>query len=375
MATGNLNEVKQALRRHRDGLRDLLRLEEIPDLSASSGDLERLEKERTEPLAGEKVTVWAIQADQDVQTRQALPSWVSGPIQRASARWLEEHKVWQTKIAQRAAEGKELTDRMSTQFEAWKQEKREIRLLFNREKKSLVTSIRKNADVSKMRKQLFSLEISMSPDPSQVQVRAGSGKAFQLVVLQGAALHDSPVPAELDQGLAPGALQLQEPEVESGGESDENMEARDGLMDEQEALQVEEAAILEDDDVEVLGFSDEEENMQSMMEGTGFIRVKNFNHREAYRKLQSLNLTLLPQGGIHLSYHCSTRTWTGYYPEVKAKELCFTHGGRTLRTEAESLLLVIRNLLKLHTERFPRDALWRGQYQKVLDALATQAYL
>ena len=235
MATGNLNEVKQALRRHRDGLRDLLRLEEIPDLSASSGDLERLEKERTEPLAGEKVTVWAI--------------------------------------------------------------------------------------------------------------------------------------------LAPGALQLQEPEVESGGESDENMEARDGLMDEQEALQVEEAAILEDDDVEVLGFSDEEENMQSMMEGTGFIRVKNFNHREAYRKLQSLNLMLLPQGGVHLSYHCSTRTWTGYYPEVKAKELCFTHGGRTLRTEAESLLLVIRNLLKLHTERFPRDALWRGQYQKVLDALATQAYL
>ena len=158
----------------------------------------------------------------------------------------------------------------------------------------------------------------------------------------------------------------------------EPSEPPDGAVDdEHEAILAEEAALEAMEECgreEVLGFSSSEEELPAMVPA-GATRVKSFSHRAAYQKLESLGLVALPPGGLHLSYHTSTRTWTGYHPVQGSKNLCFTHGGELKRTEGECLLLVIRGLLKLHLDRFPRDPMWKAQYEKVLNVLATKGDL
>lgn len=377
--SGSVAAVKQCLKRHRNSMQQILQLDQLPDQSLDENERAQMQMLRNEPMEGERHMIWAIQSGSDEQTRQALPSWMCEPIRRYTAKWLEEHKSWQLKISRRAAEGKNLTERMQKLYTDWQEEKKTIRLLFNKVKQCEVTTVRKNADVARMRRELFSIDIEMSPEASLVKLKAGGGNSFKLVVLLGAAQpgieNENAVPSSLDQGLAEGALRsVDQAEEALLADSDEEMEAKDGFLDEQEALVTEAAALEGSGHEEVLGFSSEEEELRNLVP-PGYVRVKAFHHRPAYCKLEALGLVALPPGGIHISYHSGSRTWSGYHPDKGSKELCYTHSGTTRRTEAEALLLVIRGLLKLYMDKHPRDGMWRLQHDRVVEALATEAYL
>eukprot|EP00438_Fugacium_kawagutii_P004289 Skav204001 [mRNA] locus=scaffold1114:82733:83419:+ [translate_table: standard] len=228
---------------------------------------------------------------------------------------------------------------------------------------------------------MFSLVVHMSISPQDLLIQAGNGDARRLVVLQGKAkmCEDEQALGFLDQGLEENALEhLEKPWEEENQEEDDGCEDH-GVLDEEQAMveqeeQISHAHAEASDLEEVLAFSSEEEGLADMVKKP-FVRVKSFQHREAYKSLEARGLVLLPQGGVHISYHKSTRAWTGFYRGQKAEGLCYTHGGTTKRTETEALLKVIMGILKAHVAQFPRDGLWRAQLEKVKHAEATIANL
>eukprot|EP00435_Cladocopium_sp_Y103_P043619 s1634_g12.t1 len=149
------------------------------------------------------------------------------------------------------------------------------------------------------------------------------------------------------------------------------MDEIDGQGDEQEALLQEELRLVngdQNDHEEVLAYSSEEEDFDSFINNS-FIRVKNFFHRESYRKLHERGLVALPPSGCHISYHVGGRQWTGYY-KGSSQGMCYSHGGSTKRSECEALLMCIKAVLIAYTTENRRDVAWKSQLDKVLDAEA-----
>lgn len=318
-------------------------------------------------------------------SRLVLPAWISKPIERAVARWVDEHQTWQERIQKRHMEGKELTAAVKRQYDMWCSERCEEHFLFSRVTCSLAPAPRKNANMERLKREMFSLVVHMSINPQDLLIQAGNGDARRLVVLQGKAkmCEDELALGFLDQGLEENALEhlekaSEDKEDQEEDDGDENGEDH-GFLDEENALVEQEGMIsnahAEASDLEeVLAFSSEEEGLADMVDRP-FVRVKSFQRREAYKSLEARGLMLLPQGGVHISYHKSTRAWTGFYRGQKAEGLCYTHGGKTKRTEGECLLKVIKGILEAHVAQFPRDRLWKAQLEKVKNAEATIAKL
>ncbi|CAK9115304.1 unnamed protein product [Durusdinium trenchii] len=315
--------------------------------------------------------------DNDVGTRQTLPGWISGPIEREVAKWVEEHHKWISKIDARCAEGKELTPSIKVQYDRWCSDSKEKQLLFSKKTCSLAGRIRKNANQERLRRELFSLVIFMSSDPTELLVQAGSGEARRLVLLEG--MPQSPnLPDFIDQGLAEGAIAaaLEQGKHEQEEDRDEGDVELEGWIDEQNAIMEQDALCDGGSDLEeILAFSDEEEGLAEVIPSGKYVAVKSFHHRPVFKSLEEKGLTHLPQGGVHISYHKTSRTWSGYYPGRESSGLCYTHGGKTKRTEGEALVKAIKGVLSAHLEKYPRDRMWRAQYDKVVKYEATCASL
>lgn len=189
--------------------------------------------------------------------------------------------------------------------------------------------------------------------------------------MQGEPNAESEVPNILDQ--RPTAQQVQDAlDHQLEEDVDETVCSEDGYDETALELQEQHAQLEQEMDLEeIMAESSEEELLQEAFAGK-HKRVKTFQHREAYRKLQDRGLVDIPSviPGVFLGCHGTSRAWQGWLPDFHSG-LSYTWGGATGRTEPEALLRVIQSLLECHCKRFPKDKLWPLQLEKVQHAAAT----
>lgn len=369
--TGNEDKVRECMNRAKNSMQSILQLSELPNLAADPNELEELDIMRHSPLQDEEQLHRAVQVDGNVETRQALPRWLSRRIERSISKWTDEHSARMDKIDERMHIGKNLTPAMQSKFERWNQDRGSCQFLFSKKRQCQITSIRSDANVRKMENELLSVQVAFSTDPSELLLKASNGEAKRLVLLRGTPCQDGAVPSFLDQKPSQAELQTiwteeneqEEPEAEGDAEID-------GHADQEEAMLEEDRA----DNLEVTGEfmadSSEEEIVRETVP-SGFTRVKSFFHREAYKKLASQGLTEIPPlTGCLLAYHTTTRCWQGYFPGCHTG-LTMTWGGRSKRTESEAIIGVILKILECHVAQSPKDKLWQKQLEKVRLAQAT----
>lgn len=372
---GDLDAVKELMKRGRDSMDAILHLQELPDMKLGPNEETQLAELRDNPLDGEKVVFWAIQDGDNLESRKVLPRWLSSPIERAVSKFVEENNSWNAKIESRMELGKPLAPSVQKAYDKWCNERSSCNLLFSKVKKTVVHSIRSNADANRMRNELFSIHIQFSIDPEHLLVRAANGASRKLVFLQGEATQETGLPAFLDHRPSPEQVQSaidempgeDAEEAECAEDEDEDM----ALKCDQEAAHLEEDMGAQTDVEEILADSSEDELLQTVVDSK-HRRVKSFHHRPAYCKLKELGLTDIPcvLPGVFLGFHSTTRTWQGWFPEVH-HGLSWTFGGTTGRSEPEALLRTIRGILLCHMARFPKDRMWQKQLDKVLAAEAT----
>lgn len=362
--SGDVSLVRAAMERCRDSMQQLLELTQLPEMMTSEETQLSLDRVRNTPLAQEQEIIWAIQQEDDVTTRQRLPPWIAQPVERALVKWTEIFNKWQTKIDDRASEGKELTPCMKKNYDDWLQSSSEISFLFSRQNKRVVHRIRRNADAKRMKADLFSVQVTCSAER-------------RLLVLKGKPTSENAedIPGFLDHIASNGvisAVQAQQEKQMAEAEDGSDVDGEARMVEEDEKMMEAEAIGDAGSDAEleeVLAATSEEEDLVEMMEGS-YKRVKTFTHREAYRLLETQGLTDLPPG-MHISFHKGTRTWTGHVPGMGSAGMCYTFGGTTNRSEPEALLKVLKSLLQNYLDRFPRDKAWQRQLAKISNAECT----
>jgi len=381
-ARGDILKVEELMLESRNSMNSILSLTEIPDLSPPVGtSLAAMDAMRRLPMKGERQMIWCIQSGDDVSTREALPQFVSSYIATKVAAWSFTNQLWEERIHNRAIVGKGLTPSAEKKYQEWQAQYKEQKLLFAKSDGGRhVTKINGKMSAAQVAAEYFSLEICMSSEADQLSIKTGNGEVRRLMLLKGAPVEVEALPAVLDSGLSVavrnalenGTFDLdQEQEANSGSEGGDDGPADDpDVIAQQENEAMEIAEHDPEDCEEIMAFSDEEDVLAGMAEGK-FNRVKTFMHREAFKRLEERGVTILPAScGAFLGYHATTRTWQGYY-QNKSIGLSFTHGGKTNRSESEALFRVIRGILQKYCEEFPRDKLWRGQLNKLLDLEAT----
>ncbi len=132
----------------------------------------------------------------------------------------------------------------------------------------------------------------------------------------------------------------------------------------------------EDCDTFILADTDDEiEELESLgvnaTEGGKVGKLKTFNFRPAYKKLEEMNLVALPRHvtGCWLAYHSMSRQWHANYPGVTSG-LTATWGSGSKRTETEAIMKVVKAAVTAHVTAFPKDKLWVSQLQRIKDAEA-----
>jgi len=132
----------------------------------------------------------------------------------------------------------------------------------------------------------------------------------------------------------------------------------------------------EDCDIFILADTDDEIDEQESfgMSATGGSKIgklKTFNFRPAYKKLEELNLVALPRHvtGCWLAYHSTSQQWHASYPGVSCG-LTATWGSGSKRTEPEAIMKVVKAAVTAHVTAFPKDKLWVSQLQRIKDAEA-----
>eukprot|EP00438_Fugacium_kawagutii_P013459 Skav231263 [mRNA] locus=scaffold2436:74586:81781:+ [translate_table: standard] len=383
-AKGNVEAVHMHLKRDRDSMSGLLSLTTIPEMGCEDKEVEDLDDLRTRPLEGEERMIWAIQpmeSDEEPPPRQPLPRWIASPLERAIVRWVEEHQVWMDKIDERHLEGKALTPSAQKQFDNWQKNSREVTMLFNKRTQSLSPAPRKNANINRLKEELFALTVHLSMDASQLLVQAGLGECKRLVALKGQENADTSIlPDFVSENMGVGveetlSKQLVDERDMPDEDADLALDEIDGREDQDKAEMEAENHVLAEgmdpDAEEVLAYTSEEEELKSFI-STPFVRVKAFTHRTAYQKLNAKGLVDLPPHGVVISYHQGSRQWSGYF-NGSSVGLCFSHGGSTKRSECEALLLCIKAVLTVYLEKNPRDKAWKQQLDKVRHAEASCA--
>ena len=283
---------------------------------------------REEHLEGEQALIWAVEEDDDPSSRAPLPEWIAQPIERFVMNFADEKSKFDKLRARRASEGRGLTPAQQQQYQKFC-ESSERKLLFDKVHKTNVTKLRANADMRNVAKTMFSLQVSIiGPNYEEMRIKTGSGDEHRLVLLRGEPV-ESPLPAGLDDGLddsVPEALmhgeQQRIPIFDDGEEPDLE------VLDQEAAL---EAEAEDQDEAEIWANTSDEDavmEIESALPAKHLARVKNFDHREAFVKLTARGLTMLPthKSGVFLSYHKTSKTWQGYYPNCD-KQMAFTFGG------------------------------------------------
>ena len=327
--------VNEHCKRSRGSMTAILNLGDAPLEPPDPEEAARDELKRTKAMAGETATIWAIQSTEDPASRQALPSWVSLPLEKGVAKWAEENKKWEVKINKRLNEGKCLTPADQAKYDNFREKRSELKYLFNKETQSHVVKIRSNASL----KNLFSLQVNLSSNAEDLKVKAGTGEFHKLVMLQGQPVEEDQLPAGLDAGVADGILQHvhagQAEDVASDVDEEDaglaaGLQQAEALLDAEMELEALESN--EEEPIEVLMGSSDEELVTNLLTGVSHKRVKMFDHREAFKKLSARGLTIYPTHikGAFISHHSTSRTWQAFFPGSHSG-LSFTYGGTTKR--------------------------------------------
>jgi gluconate kinase len=349
--------------RERDSMNALLQLVEAPSMETEESEARSLKIQRQTPVENEQQVRWAIQDGDDVHSRLALPDWLSGPLQRRIADWVSENEKWNSKIAEREQQGKTLPPASQKKYDDFVEHRSVIKLLFSKDKKRLVNKVKNAADLKQLKPSLLSIELTMSETPENLRIRVGEGPSQRMILLRGQPTELDPEAVALlsEAGVldSVAAAVLEVGEDEDEGQSGEE----EAFEQEQKALEEREKEIASEAE-EVLVLSDDEEDLEVLqLEISSFKRVKDFAHREAYRKLHDRGLAEVPPG-CSIAYHKTSRQWQGYYAG-RSCGLCHTHGGRAQRSEAECLFAVLLGLAEKHVAEKPRDRLWAVQLAKL----------
>ncbi|CAK9060756.1 unnamed protein product [Durusdinium trenchii] len=353
------------------------KISKVPEMNTTEEEAATLDMLRSTPMKDERQVLWAIQDGDDVATRQSLPSWMWPAIEEKVVGWVQEKQNWNHKIAARHAVDKELTPAQQSAYDQFVAQRSECALLFSMTKQALVTRVRSNADLDKLRAECFSIVILLSSEPEKLLIKTGHGDQKRLLLLQGEPTTTEVVPDCLASGGISGSFEAFAKRQEDGDneeEEDDGQQEDVGALQEQMVLEAGEA-----DALQILAFSDEEEDLKDLvltnLSGSkpAIQRVKDFASREAYTYFEKDNLTQIPPNSC-IGYHKTTRTWQGYF-ERSSVGLTFTHGGSTSRSEKEALLAVLVGLAQKHCDKYTRDRLWASQLEKLKKVSSTQAVL
>lgn len=349
-------------------MQSLLQLSELPEMKTSAEDAETLDAKRKTPMPNERQLSWAVQVGDEESSRRPLPDWVSRPFERRISEWTTERKKWTAKIDERAAQGHALTPANERKYQQFLESKSRCQLLFSKKNAKVVHKLKNNAELKRMSGDLVSVEVIMAERAEDLRIKVGNGEEQRLVLLRGEPVAVDELPPMLAEAGA--SAEVAQAVLQGSGEDSES--EADADVQEQKAMEEKENEI--DCHEEVLLLSGDEEYLPELeMATSNMSRVKNFFHREAFRKLETQGLTQIPPGCV-ISYHKSTRTWQGYF-EGKSIGLSSTHGGSTKRSEEESLLFVLLQLAERHVSRNEKDRLWKAQLSKLKTVSLTVAKL
>lgn len=328
--------------------------------------------------AGEISFVWAIQSNDAAEpesTRVSLPSWVSTILELRICKFVSEHDKWQMAINKRAASGHELTKKQKEKYDIWLASNVQ-RLVFNKKRRCYVSESRQ------ITKDCIVLQLELSETPADLLLSSGSSdRKFQLVLLKHDAIGStSKLPDVLDQPVSEEILLIAAAEQTKEDEQDQQEDLGEDqvheLEDEKFAAEYPNAG--HDDESHtfmVLADSDDEDDDIPEIPGTQTTRMKTFHLRDAWVRLEKLNLTEMPRHvkGCFIGCHQTSRQWQGFYPGSKITMSC-VWGGKTKRTEEEAILRAIRGVLESHLHAQPKDKLWAKQVAKLKEAEATQSF-
>lgn len=301
-------------------------------------------------------------------------------IEMRVCKFAQEHDRWQVTIDKRAALGRGLTNTQTRSFEVWKSNLVQ-KLVFNKKRQTLI------GEAKQVNKDCIAVELSLSDDPEQLLLSScaaiANPKQFRLLLLKKSTqVIPHTLPSVLDNPAKKTAIVCEDDEGEENEESEnaEDQEQHESEHDlrtlEDERFRAQHPEMCDDDendDFVMLADSDDEPfEIPSIPKVS---KVKSFHRREAWQHLEAKGLTELPRHivGCSIGYHQTSQQWQGFYP-------CATHilssswGGKTNRTEHESLLRVIRGILECHVGACPKEKLWDRQLQKVKHAEATSVF-
>ena len=350
-----MQKARTHLGKHEGALRGLTHLQELPDMTAGE-HAEKLKLLRDLPMQGEEEIMWAVQEEDRPDTRQPLPSWISAPLSMQLLKWSNDANTWDLKMAKRT-DGL-LAPAQQKKFEEWQEKTKEHRMLFSKKHKNLISHLSDQADLSRIRKDLFLVILKPDADASKLRLQATNGESKQLVALKGAAcpedeapkfLYDSPMDPRLISDLVQ-------------NEGDQGLDPEEILnLEEADAMAVEDMHISgehEENILEILAFSDDE--IMIGEDAPKHKKIKSFMHRESYKRLAARGLAHLPTtlAGLSLGCHSTSQQWQRYFPGIHTG-LCYNWGGRTGRTEIQALAMVLKALLQAFVHRHPREGMWK----------------
>eukprot|EP00435_Cladocopium_sp_Y103_P032703 s2993_g8.t1 len=321
------------LYRQRYTFQEFLKLCKPQEMKTDQDDAAILDAARQVPMANERPITWTVQKEDDVATRQPLPDWLSRPVERAVTWWSSENRKWQAKIDARAELGKGLTASAEAKYAVFVKEKSTMHLLFSKKTRKQVLRLQSTKELERKEKDLFSVELIMSSDPSKLAIRGGSGEARRLALVKSEAMAPDELP-ELPDFIGTGGVASSvvdalvvkdtagDDEHEEGDADDlegdgdqENDEQEDMEIDaeEQECMEMADAIEDESDKEEILYYSSEEETVKASV-SSNFNRVKSFDHRPEWKALSARGATEIPPN-YFIGYHATSRTWQGYFGE------------------------------------------------------------
>lgn len=203
---GDMEALREGMKRTVDGMRSLLRLEAGAETGADPERKALVEVAESVLLPGEKKIVWAIcepgaAESEGTPAALPLPEWFKNPITRTISHWQKEAQMWQTKINNRYERyHKDLPPKQKEDYEKWKGATTR-RLVLNKQRKAQVMNVQ-SSNLKQIKSNCILLEIKMSHIAEELAIRSGDGPWFRLMMLEGVVpAMDVPAALDVDPGL------------------------------------------------------------------------------------------------------------------------------------------------------------------------------
>lgn len=193
----DIAEAKVALAGTPGQMAKLCHVDELPHVDCSSAQKEVAIAESTH-MDGETVCTWASRDQDDINaTPILLPAWFRAPIDKTVLLWQQEARMWDKKISERQLQGKDtLTPKQQKAFDAWA-ETSSRSLVLDKKKRAQVVNVASKS-IASLKRTCILVVIQLSQEASELKIKSGSGKQWQLQLLQCKSAPGESVPEEID---------------------------------------------------------------------------------------------------------------------------------------------------------------------------------